>query len=79
MISKKQFIVDLKEMLGTNDQIEILTDLLEITEWDSFSRIAFIAMAENKYGVTIKPFSIAEAVLVEDLYEAVKDSLRGKD
>lgn len=29
-------------------------------------------MIEEKYGIKVEPFAIAEAILVEDLYEIVK-------
>ena len=46
-------------------------DLLDIESWDSFSMVAFVVMAEEKYNVKVDKFSVAEAVLVEDLYDAV--------
>ena len=78
MISKEKFVEDLNEMLGTNEKISMETDLMDIESWDSFSMVAFIAMAEEKYSVVIEPFSVAEAVLVEDLYDAVNDAVRRK-
>lgn len=77
MVEEKQFLVDLKEMLKTEDQIEMDTDLMDIENWDSFSMVEFIAMAEEKYGAKFEPFSIAGAVLVEDLYDVVKETLGG--
>ena len=50
------------------------TDLLDIDELDSFSAMSFLAMIEEKYGIKVEPFAIAEAILVEDLYEIVKNN-----
>ena len=47
------------------------TDLLEIDEWGSLSAVEFLVMIEEKYGVKAEPFSVAEAILVEDLYRIV--------
>lgn len=71
MISEKQFINDLQVMLKTEEVITMDMDLLDIESWDSFSMVAFVAMAEEKYNVKVDKFSVAEAVLVEDLYDAV--------
>lgn len=71
MISDEQFINDLQVMLKTEEVITMDMDLLDIESWDSFSMVAFVAMAEEKYNVKVDKFSVAEAVLVEDLYDAV--------
>ena len=73
MVTSEQFINDLKVMLETKSDIDMDTDLLDIDEWDSFSSVTFIAMASEKYGKTIEPFSVAEAVLVEDLFHLVEN------
>ena len=71
MISQEQFIHDLKNMLKTDEELTIDMDLLDIEAWDSFSMVAFMAMIEEKYQVKLDKFTVAEAVLVEDLYDAV--------
>lgn len=71
MISQEQFIHDLQNMLKTDEELTIDMDLLDIEAWDSFSMVAFIAMAEEKYQVELDKFTVAEAVLVEDLFDAV--------
>ena len=71
MISQEQFIHDLQNMLKTDEELTIDMDLLDIEAWDSFSMVAFMAMAEEKYQVKLDKFTVAEAVLVEDLYDAV--------
>lgn len=71
MISEEQFINDLQVMLKTEEVITMDMDLLDIESWDSFSMVTFVAMAEEKYNVKVDKFSVAEAVLVEDLYDAV--------
>lgn len=72
MISKEQFIIDFKSVMDISSDINMDTDLLDIEEWDSFSAMAFLAMVDEKYGVKVEPFSIAEAILVEDLYNVLK-------
>lgn len=76
MISKEDFLRDFKELLSINNDITFDTDLLDIVEWDSFSAVSFLAMAEEKYNIKIEPFSVAEAIFVEDLYNALKNSIK---
>ena len=71
MVSEEQFLNDLKELLETGENITMDTDLLEIDEWGSLSAVEFLVMIEEKYGVKAEPFSVAEAILVEDLYRIV--------
>ena len=71
MISKEQFITDLKELLETDSDITLDTDLLEINEWGSLSAVEFLVMIEDRYGIKAEPFSVAEAVFVEDLFNIV--------
>ncbi len=72
MISKEQFLTDLKELLNATEDIEMDTDLLEIDGWDSYSAVAFLAMIHEKYNIDAQPFVVAEAIFVEDLYNIVK-------
>lgn len=71
MISEEKFLNDLKKALSLNDEISMDTDLLDLEGWDSFSAMLFISMANDKYGITVEPFAVAEAVLIEDLYEII--------
>lgn len=77
MINEKQFLEDMRFMLKTECELEMDTDLMDIDNWDSFSMMSFIALAEEKYGAKFEPFAIAGAVLVEDLYNVVKESIGG--
>lgn len=75
MISKEQFISDLQAMLKSDEEITIDMDLLDIEAWDSFSMVAFLAMVDEKYNVKLDKFTVAEAVLVEDLYDSVVNTV----
>lgn len=71
MISTEQFLNDFKALLSTSESVDLDTDLLDIDGWDSFSAISFLSMIEDKYGVKAEPFTVAEAIFVEDLYSIV--------
>ena len=72
MLKPEQFLKDFKELLSCEDDVQMEQDLLDIDEWDSFSAISFLNMIKEKYQIKAEPFMIAEAVLVEDLYNAIK-------
>lgn len=72
MVSQDQFLKDFKELLSTNDDISMDTDLLEIDVWDSYSAVSFLSMISEKYGIEAEPFTVAEAIFVEDLYHIVE-------
>lgn len=71
-IGKAKFLEDLKKMLETDEELTMDIDLLDIDAWDSFSMMNFIAMVEENYGFIIETHLLAEAVLVEDLFDIVK-------
>jgi acyl carrier protein len=68
VIPEEQFLKDLRELLETDEEITMDTDLLEIDSWGSLSSVEFLVMIEEKYGVKAEPFTVAEAIFVEDLY-----------
>ena len=71
MITEEQFLEDLKELLETDANITLDTDLLEIDDWGSMSSVEFLVMIEDKYGIKAEPFEVAEAIFVGDLYNIV--------
>ena len=58
MSLEEKFMRNLKELLSITAEINMETDLLDI----------FLSMIESEYGIKAEPFSIAEAVIVEDLF-----------
>lgn len=72
MVLQEQFLKDFKELLTTDDVISMDTDLLEIDAWDSLSAVSFLEMISEKYGIEAEPFTVAEAIFVEDLYHIVE-------
>lgn len=71
MISEEAFLQDLQNMLNRDESLSLDMDLLDIDEWDSFSKIAFLAMAKEKYHVELPRFTVAAADTVQDLYDGV--------
>lgn len=74
MVAEERFLADFKELLKSGSDISMETDLLDIDGWDSFSAISFLAMIDEKYGIKVEPFTVAEAVFVEDLYHILDNN-----
>lgn len=73
MVIEEKFIEDIKNMLNTSTEICLNTELLDIEEWDSFSKVSFMAMVNEKYNINLPRFEVASAETVGDLYSIVQD------
>lgn len=72
MLTEESFLRDFKNLLSIDAEVTFDMDLLDIDEWDSFSAMSFLAMIDEKYGIKAEPFTVAEAVYVDDLYRIIK-------
>lgn len=61
-----------EEVLDTESEINMDTQLGEIEEWDSLSVVSFIAMVKTVCGKTVERQAIVNAKTVADLFELVK-------
>lgn len=61
-----------EEVLDTESEINMETQLSEIEEWDSLSVVSFIAMAKAVCRKTVERQAIVNAKSVADLFELVK-------
>lgn len=77
MVTEQQFLQDLSEMLG-GEALLMETDLLDVEAWDSFSKVDFLALAEEQYGATLPKFDVAVAESVRDLYNLTQNALAEK-
>ena len=67
-MDEKIFLVKLKEMLHLERDISMTENLTDIEEWDSFSYVAFMAMAEDDFEVILDPLEIKKQKTVANLY-----------
>lgn len=70
-MGEQKFLADLTELLDTEDEISLETNLEDIEEWDSLSYVSFVAIALSKYKVAVAKEAIKGAKTVNDLYKAV--------
>lgn len=72
-MTEQEFLTKMKEdVLDTEDEISMDTDLLDIEEWDSLSFVSFIAMVKVATGKKLERKAIQAAETVQDLYNLVK-------
>lgn len=77
MVTEEQFLQDVSAMLG-GVSLSMETDLLDVEVWDSFSKVDFLALAEEQYGVVLPKFDVAAAETVRDLYILTEKTLVAK-
>lgn len=70
-MNEQNFLTDLTELLDTEEEISLDTNLEYIEEWDSLSYVSFVAIALSKYKVAVAKEEIKGAKTVKDLYKAV--------
>lgn len=70
-MDEKKFISEFSELIDTDEEITLDTNLEDIEEWDSLSYVSFVAVALSKYKVSVAKDDIKKAKTVNDLYKAV--------
>lgn len=68
-MTEKEFLADLTDLMDTEEKIVMETHLSDVEEWDSLSRVAFMALAVTKGCGKVTPMEVKEAQKVRDLYE----------
>jgi acyl carrier protein len=67
MIAQEQFLRDLESMLERDPDTLKGDESLDEIAWDSMTVVMFIAMADQKYSITVAPSKLANAKKVSDL------------
>ncbi|WP_294149067.1 hypothetical protein [uncultured Selenomonas sp.] len=69
MMTEQEFLTKMKEdILDTEEEIAMQTQLGNIEEWDSLAFVSFLAMAKLATGKKMERSSIQSAQTVQDLY-----------
>lgn len=70
-MDEEKFLVQLAELMDTEEELSMDKRLDDIEEWDSLSYVAFMAFAHNIFKRDIERQSVRQAVNVGDLYKLV--------
>lgn len=75
-MTKQEFLLEMDELVeeaaGTLNGPE---DLRDLEGWSSLTVMGFIAMVDEKFGMSVQPNRIAEAETVDDLAALLGDKI----
>ena len=66
------------KLLDSKADMDMDTELADIAEWDSLTRIKFIVMMMEDYGIAIPRFEVAAAENMGDLFKLVQENSQGE-
>lgn len=67
-----EFLEDFQFAINSEEPVSPDARLADIEEWDSLSAMAFIALADRKYGRKLKFPDLEKARTVRDLHELLR-------
>lgn len=70
-MEKEKFIEELTDLMDTEEELTMATVLADIEEWDSLSRVAYLAFC-TRNGAKATPEAINVAETVQDLYDLLE-------
>ena len=70
-MNEKDFLKKFIDVTDTIKDVAMGTELRNVEEWDSLSKVNFIAMADADYGVKVTLKQLNACETVADLYELV--------
>lgn len=70
-MSAEEFIKNLTDIMDTETELTLDTQLSEVEEWDSLSLVSFLSFCNARLKRPILPDEIKSAQTVKDLFEIV--------
>lgn len=70
-MSAEEFIKNLTDIMDTETELTLETELSEVEEWDSLSLVSFLSFCNARLKRPILPEEIKSAQTVKDLFEIV--------
>lgn len=71
-MTENAFIEKMVDLMDTEAELTMDTNLLDIEEWDSLSFVSFIAFANVQAGKKLTPDMVRSATTVSDLYHLIE-------
>lgn len=72
-MTEQQFVEKMVDLMDTEAEVNIDTELANIEEWDSLAYVAFLAYCRTTIDKKVSPAQVKEAKTIKDLYELVKN------
>lgn len=70
-MSEVQFVQEMVELMDTEATIGMETVLAELEEWDSLSKVAFMAMAAGASEKKVSYEDVKKATTIRELYNLI--------
>lgn len=70
-MNEQEFLSELDEILNTEENLTMDTELDTLEEWDSLSALMFQSLVFNRTKTALKPTDLKNAKTVRDLYSFV--------
>lgn len=72
-MSKEEFIKQLTDIMDTETELTLDTNLSDVEEWDSLSLVSFLSFCNARLKRPILPDEIKSAQTVNDLFKIVEE------
>ena len=66
-MDREEFLTSLRELLETDSPLTGSEELSSFGSWDSMAVISFMAVVDDKWGITLSPKKISGCKTIEDL------------
>ena len=76
-MNKEDFLVELEDILQTDDAVEEDLNLLELEEWDSLSKMAVMAFYKKTFGIDVTLAALKDIKTPADLIALAGDKIEG--
>jgi len=71
-MEQTKFLEELTDLMDTEEELSMTTVLADIEEWDSLSRVAFLAFCTRSGVQQVTPKQVNEAKTVQELYDMME-------
>jgi len=75
-MKRDELLADLGELLETDSPLTGSEELATLGNWDSLAVMSFMAMIDDKYGMTLSPKDIYASKTVNDLLDLLAAHVR---
>ena len=72
IMNEKEFIDKMIDLMDTEEEINMDSNLADIEEWDSLSYISFLAFCRTTTEKKVSPAEVKGAKTIRDLYNLAK-------
>lgn len=72
-MSGEEFLDRMVDLMDTEEELTMDTELQDVEEWDSLSFVTFIAFANTQAGKKITPNMLRSAKTIGDLYRLIEN------